>query len=433
MLPLVAGERVLGGLSLVASGRRTWSDDTIRGGRLVADVLAGALARKLAEDALRSSETMKSAVLASMASRVAVLDREGRIIGANDSWTRFARDPSSSDDTAVAAGASYIDACRDAAEKGDDGARDLWTGLVGVLAGTRPSHSQEYRSSSAGERWFHVTVVPLDRPDGGAVVSHTDVTERRLAETDAERSRQELAHFLRVSTIGELTTSIAHELNQPLTAILANAQTARRILSGSPSAQGRQEVREIVEDIIEDDRRAGEVIRGLRELLRKGDGARQELDVNGLVRSVIRLLGNDLLIRGVTMRPQLADAALVTRGDAVQLQQVLLNLLVNALEAVAETDGERRVEIRTEEAPGRMARVSVEDSGPGLPPPVRSEIFKPFFTTKPRGMGMGLAITRSILEAHGGAISVDADRARGACFSFTLPLAELRSAEEAPS
>ncbi|HUL78064.1 MAG TPA: MASE1 domain-containing protein [Vicinamibacteria bacterium] len=430
LVPLVSGDHVLGGLALVASSAgRTWSDDAVRQGRLVADVLGAALARKLAEDALRDNEAMKSAVLASMTSRVAVLDRDGRIIGVNESWTRFAGESPSTDDAAVGVGASYVDACRTAAGKGDEGARDLQAGVVGVLDGTRPTYSQEYRSSCAPERWFHVTVVPLERPDGGAVVSHADVTERRQAEADAEESRQELAHFLRVSTIGEMTTSIAHELNQPLAAILANAQTARRILSGPTSAESRREVQDIVEDIIEDDRRAGEVIRGVRDLLRKGEGARQDLDVSALVRGVIKLLGNDLMLRGVTIRPELAEEALVTHGDPVQLQQVLLNLLVNALEAVADAEGERRVAIRTERAPGGMARVSVEDSGPGLPPPVRSQIFKPFFTTKPRGMGMGLAIARSILEAHGGAIAID-DRPRGACFAFTVPLVEVLPAEE---
>jgi C4-dicarboxylate-specific signal transduction histidine kinase len=268
-----------------------------------------------------------------------------------------------------------------------------------------------------------MTAVPLDRPEGGAVVSHTDITERRHAEAEAHKSRQELAHYLRVSTIGEMTTSIAHELNQPLAAILANAQTARKILAAPDTAEGRREVEEIINDIIDEDRRAGEVIRGLRELLRKGQGTQEELDVNALVRGVLRLLGNDVMLRGVSMRSELTDESLTTRGDRVQLQQVLLNLVVNALEALADSDGDRRIGIRTERASG-MARVSVEDSGPGLPGPVEREIFKPFFTTKPKGMGMGLSIARSILGAHGGTISVDRGRERGARFSFTLPLVE---------
>jgi len=267
--------------------------------------------------------------------------------------------------------------------------------------------------------------VPLERPEGGAVVSHTDVTERRLAERDAHRSRQELAHFLRVSTIGELTTSIAHELNQPLAAILANAQTARKLLAGPASAESAGEVREIVSDIIADDRRAGEVIQRLRDLLRKGAGTRDHLDLNALVRDVIKLLGNDVMIRGVSLRVDLAAETLVVHGDRVQLQQVLLNLVVNALEALSETEGDWRIAVRTERVPGGLARVSVEDTGPGLPQAVRREIFKPFFTTKANGMGMGLSIARSILAAHGGMLSVDGAPEQGARFTFTLPLLEL--------
>jgi signal transduction histidine kinase len=371
---------------------------------------------------------MKSAVLSSLTSLVAVLDRDGRIIAVNESWTRFGRlhAPAVS---VVGPGESYLDVCRLAAESGDELAREALVGIQGVLERGLPSFGQDYGCPSPdGDRWFHMTTVPLDRPEGGAVVSHTDITERRHAEAEADKSRQELAHYLRVSTIGEMTTSIAHELNQPLAAILANAQTARKILAAPATADGRLEVQEIITDIIDEDRRAGEVIRGLRELLRKGEGTQEELDVNALVRGVLRLLGNDVMLRGVSMRSELTDESLTTRGDRVQLQQVLLNLVVNALEALAETDGDRRIGIRTERAPGGMARVSVEDTGPGLPTPVRHDIFKPFFTTKAKGMGMGLSIARSILGAHGGTISVDPDRERGARFTFTLPLVEARPA-----
>jgi signal transduction histidine kinase/integral membrane sensor domain MASE1 len=423
-LPLVAGGEVIGALALVStSSNRSWPEPLVANSRLLADVLAGALARMLAEDALRASETMKSAVLASLASQVAVLDREGRIISVNESWMRFARE-NAAGAAVVAAGASYLEVCRRAADSGDELAREALAGIEGVLERRQASFVQDYLCpTAAGELWFHMTAVPLDRPEGGAVVSHTDITERRHAEAEAHKSRQELAHYLRVSTIGEMTTSIAHELNQPLAAILANAQTARKILAAPDTAEGRREVEEIINDIIDEDRRAGEVIRGLRELLRKGQGTQEELDVNALVRGVLRLLGNDVMLRGVSMRSELTDESLTTRGDRVQLQQVLLNLVVNALEALADSDGDRRIGIRTERASG-MARVSVEDSGPGLPGPVEREIFKPFFTTKPKGMGMGLSIARSILGAHGGTISVDRGRERGARFSFTLPLVD---------
>jgi signal transduction histidine kinase/integral membrane sensor domain MASE1 len=430
-LPLVAGEQVLGCLALVTTRtRRDWAEDLVSNCRLVADVFAAALARKLAEDALRASESMKSAVLESLTSQVAVLDRDGWIIAVNDSWTRFGRPSRPFANDVAGVGANYFDALRRAGDIGDDDALEAFAGTRGVLSGDLPHYSQEYRiRNAAGERWYHLSVVPLDRPDGGAVISHADVTERRIAEREAQTSRQELAHYLRVSTIGELTTSIAHELNQPLAAIVANAQAARKFLAGTPDPEKMREVREIVGDIIEEGRRAGEVIRGLRELLRKGETTREELDVNGLVRGVVKLLGNDVMIRGVTLRSDLADEVLATRGNRVQLQQVLLNLVVNALEALADTEGDRRLGIRTERLSAGVAQISVEDNGPGLPLPLRREVFKPFFTTKPQGMGMGLSIARSILQAHGGTIAVDSARQNGACFTLTLPLAEARQAE----
>jgi two-component system, LuxR family, sensor kinase FixL len=432
-LPLVAGKQVLGCLSLVtAAERRVWSDAVVQNCRLVADVFAAALARKLAEDALRESETMKSAVLASLTSRVAVLDREGRIIAVNESWTRLGAEKIAPADTAVGVGRSYLDAFRLSGERGDDGALEALVGIQEVLLGELPTFSQEYRvRNAAGERWFHMTVVPLERPEGGAVVSHADVTERRIAEREAQTIRQELAHYLRVSTIGELTTSIAHELNQPLAAILANAQAARKLLNSPSVSEKVREVREIVADIVDEGRRAGEVIRGLRDLLRKGDSTREDLDVNGLVRGVVKLLRNDVMIRGVTLRSDLADEALATRGNRVQLQQVLMNLVVNALEALADTEGDRRIGIRTERGSGGMAQISVEDTGPGLPLPLQREVFKPFFTTKAQGMGMGLSIARSILQAHGGSIVVDGTRHRGARFTLRLPLVEALSPPQA--
>jgi two-component system sensor kinase FixL len=366
---------------------------------------------------------MKSAVLASLTSRVAVLDRAGRIIAVNESWTRFAREHAAPDGGGTGVGANYLDICRSAIEADVHDAPDTCAGIQGVLDGWLASFGYDYTlSAPLGERWFHLMVVPLNRPEGGAVVSHTDVTERRQAEMMAQRSRDELAHFLRVSTIGELTTSIAHELNQPLTAILANAQAARRLMAGSTPEGWQREIDEILAEITSEGRRAGEVIRGLRLLLRKGEHEQAELDVNALVGDVSRLVANDVMIRGVTLRQELAHERLLTRGDRVQLQQVLLNLLINALEAMTEVPGERVIAVRTETSAPGMARVSVADTGPGLDTGREDEVFKPFYSTKPHGMGMGLSIARSILEAHGGAISAEHRAGRGAIFTITLPL-----------
>jgi two-component system, LuxR family, sensor kinase FixL len=264
-------------------------------------------------------------------------------------------------------------------------------------------------------------VLPLRWPDGGAVVSHTDITERRRAEAEAERSRQELAHFLRVSTMGVMATSLAHELNQPLAAIMANVQAAARLLDSEPGA-GLREVRDILADVVEEDKRAGEVIRRLRELLKKGEPERVPLNLNALVREVGRLVHSDALIRRIVVRLELDPETPIVRADRVQIQQVVLNFVLNALEAASECGVDHRVVVVRTLKGSREVQLAVEDAGNGLGNS-GSRVFEPFYTTKPAGMGMGLSIARSIVVAHGGTISAINNPVRGATFSFTLPLA----------
>jgi two-component system sensor kinase FixL len=239
---------------------------------------------------------------------------------------------------------------------------------------------------------------------------------------EAQTSRQELAHFLRVSTMGLLTTSLAHELNQPLTAILANAQAARRLLkSATPDIQ---ELGEIVSDMIAEDERAAGVIRRLRGLLKKGETYWGRQDLNWLLREVIRLLRNDSLIRKVAVRLELDGGSLPVDCDSIQIQQVVLNLLLNAMDAVGGSAPEHRsVVVRSGRLDARTVQVSIEDSGVGLQDGSESRVFEPFYSTKPDGMGMGLSIARSIIQAHGGAIWARNNPSRGASFGFALPLA----------
>jgi two-component system sensor kinase FixL len=429
--PLVAGGRVLGGLTFASATERPWPDSLVDRWRLVADVLASALARKQTEDALRAGEAMKSGILASLTSQVAVLDRNGRIVTVNESWARLMGEADAA--PAEAHGAvdtNFLDTWGLLASRGVPEAQVAVAGIQGVLDGSRPAFLLEYRRPSPGlERWFVMTVVPLrDAPEGGAVVSLSEVTERRHAEAEAQSARQELAHYLRVSTIGELTTSLAHQLNQPLTAILANAQAARRLLKAPPADP--RELLDILTDIVDEDKRAGEVIAGLRTLLRKDGGERAALEVNGLVGEVSRLLGSEVLMRKATLHFEPHPAPLTVIGDRVQIQQVILNLLVNAIDATAEReDHDRVVVVRTERPDAETARISVQDSGPGLSDDSKNRIFEPFFTTKPSGMGMGLAIARSIVEAHGGTILAANNPDRGATFAVALPL--VRGAGEA--
>jgi signal transduction histidine kinase/integral membrane sensor domain MASE1 len=425
-IPLEAGGRVMGGLCFATlNSEREWPDELLQRLRLVGEVFASALARKEAEEALRASELSKSAILAALPSGVAVLDRQGNIVAVNESWGCFAKDEGSWA-TRATVRASYLDVCREAAHEGLSHAAETQVGIEAVLARTKAGFAVEYPwKARVGERWAALSVVPLDGAEGGAVVSVTDITERKQAELDAQRSRQELAHFTRVSTMGELTASLAHELNQPLTGILTNAQAARRFLDATPPALG--EVREILTDIVEDDRRAGEVIQRLRDLLRKGEPQRVFLDLHALIHDVVRLLASDAVIRNVTVSLDFAADTVIVSGDRVQLQQVVLNLLLNAMEAMAEERGHaRRVVVRTIVVDDEVVRVSLQDAGSGLRPGTEDLIFEPFYTTKEAGMGMGLAIARSIIEAHGGTVGATSNGADGATVYFTLPRVNAR-------
>ena len=421
-VPLVASDRVVGWLVFhSAPAERVWPEELIQKLRMIAQVFANALARKDAEDALRASELMKSAILASLSSAVAVLDRDGRVIAVNESWTRFGAEPEATAYAGFPVGAHYLAICRQAVREGVPQSSKVLSGIEEVLHGSRRGFAFEYSCGSPGsERWFALSVVPLNRPAGGAVVSHTEVTERKRAEVQAERSRQELAHFTRVSTMGELAASLAHELRQPLTAIMTNAQAARRFLDATPP--DLRELGQILGDIIADDTRAADVIQRLREMLSKGELRRAVLDLNDLIRDVIRLLGSDVVIRNVKVGLELDPGPLVVNGDRVQLEQVILNLFVNAMDAMAEVaDGERTIVVRSETEGAEAVHVAVRDAGTGMRDGAHEEIFKPFYTTKPEGMGMGLSIAKSIIEAHGGTIWATNNPERGATFHFSLP------------
>jgi signal transduction histidine kinase/integral membrane sensor domain MASE1 len=418
-------------LGVISFGaRRTgepWPPPMIPQLRLVAEVFANAITRKQAESALRASEFIKTAVLGSLTSGVAVLDRLGRVVAINEAWHRLGHD-SGTDPDGIGVGASCVEVCAHALAPGSAYAGEAQAAIEAVIAGTRADFALEYpRAAAGGERWFALSVLPLNRVEGGAVVSLTEITQRKRVELDAQRTRQELAHFTRVSTMGELTASLAHELSQPLTGILANAQAAQRLLAAAPP--NLDEVRASLADIVADDRRAGDIIRRLRDLLKKGETRRVLLDLNALVGDVVKLVSSDALIRGVAITLEVDPALPLLRADRVQLQQVVLNLLMNAMDAVAGTaEAARVVVVRTRRLDGQAAQVSVEDWGPGIAEDTAARIFEPFYTTKSDGLGMGLSIARSIVEAHGGCLWATNNPTGGATFHFTVSRSGLEPA-----
>jgi signal transduction histidine kinase len=257
----------------------------------------------------------------------------------------------------------------------------------------------------------------------GAMISGLVFERRRrvLAEIQSRQRSAELAHINRYSVASELTATIAHEINQPLGAILVNIETAE-LMIGSPSPNLR-EIQEILSDIRRDDQRASEVIGRLRSLLKKAPFELKHIDLNDVAGETIKFLSALAIAREVELTDFIAPAPLPIKGDRVQLQQVIVNLIVNAMDAMSGMPSmERRITLSTGRD-GNSADLSISDVGPGIPPERLKQVFEPFFTTKPEGMGMGLSIARAIVEAHGGHLSALNRQARGAAFSIRLPLA----------
>jgi C4-dicarboxylate-specific signal transduction histidine kinase len=247
------------------------------------------------------------------------------------------------------------------------------------------------------------------------------VTERREAELEVQQHRAELAHVMRVAVMGELTSSLAHELNQPLAAILNYANAARRFLSADEPDLDR--AREALKGITRDDKRAGEVIRKVRNMLKRDDPSYVALDINNIVQETVALVGWDLSFKGASVTMDLARDLEPVMGDRVQLQQVLLNLVMNAVVAMRGIEPElRKLVIKTDKHEERSIRVSVSDTGHGIAEAQRHLIFEPFYTTKRLGLGMGLAISQRIINAFGGAIWAENDPHGGATVSFTIPV-----------
>jgi C4-dicarboxylate-specific signal transduction histidine kinase len=289
----------------------------------------------------------------------------------------------------------------------------------------RTTVEYRYQHPERGLIWIHHLVHVLQRNAAGSAVRTIgvlrDITAQKEAELNAVRDREKLAHLSRVASMGELVASLAHELNQPLTAIQSNAQAGQRLLASGEMAP--VDIRDILADIVADNQRAAEVIRRVRSLLKKHEIDLKRTDLNVVIREVMVLLRTDAIVKGVAVKVHLTSAPLPVIGDAIQLQQVLLNLVVNAFDAMlARPAGERELVVRSSRSETGEAVVAVQDSGSGIPPDRMDRLFEPFCTTKPEGLGMGLVICRSIAESHGGRVWAENAPARGALFQFVLPL-----------
>jgi len=251
----------------------------------------------------------------------------------------------------------------------------------------------------------------------GAVM---DVTERKRAEEALREAQANLARVSRVTTIGELTVSLAHEVNQPIAAAVTDANTCLRWLTRDQP--DLEEARAAASRIVKDATRAADIISRIRLQFKKGTLKRELLDVNEVIREMIALLRSEAMRYNISVRTDLAADLPQIMGDRVQLQQVTMNLIINSIDAMKEVDGTREIAIKSQRAENEQIQVSVSDTGIGLPPQQVDQIFNAFFTTKPHGTGMGLRISRSIIESHGGRLWAAGASGRGATFQFTLPV-----------
>jgi len=293
-----------------------------------------------------------------------------------------------------------------------------------AYAGEDVVHEFRVLLPDGGLRWLRARA-HADRDDNGQPFRVSgvfiDITSAKESEQEADVQRREVAHLMRVSVIGELSGAIAHELNQPLTAILSNAEAARLLLADpSPNLA---EIGDAVGDIAHESKRAGDVIHRVRGLLKKDERPPEAIDLNALIRSTVELLHSELIARRLKVELRLAPDLPRTFGDAVQLQQVLLNLLINAMDAMAATPlPQRAIAVSTRLVDGDEIEISIADRGPGLALAAQARAFEPFFTTKPQGLGLGLSICSTIVNVHGGQLALVKNADGGACARFTLPV-----------
>ena len=378
--------------------------------------------RKRAESALRASEERWRAMFEIAPVGIATIDFERRrYLTANESFQRMTGYTEEELRNRTTLEITHEDDRAAMQERID-------SGTVGVLQRKR------YRRKDGEVVWADATSFVIPATDStpafrGAVI--VDITDRKRAEAALQQAQDDLARLNRVMLLGEMTASIAHEVNQPIAATLTNAHAGLRWLGAQPP--DLEETRQALGRIVRDGNRAGEVIDRIRALVKKVPPRRELLDLDEAIREVIALTQTDMQRNGVRLQTRLAGDLPLVPADRVQLQQVIMNLIINAIEAMAAaSDGRRELTIVSGRDDTSGVSVEVQDTGPGLDPEELDRLFQSFYTTKPDGIGMGLAISRSIAEAHGGRLSAAPNHPHGAVFRFTLPAAE-KSSEGARS
>jgi two-component system sensor kinase FixL len=291
--------------------------------------------------------------------------------------------------------------------------------------GTRTTQDIGLKNIVAKSPWIQCHLFPIKNANQEVefvVNTHMDFSEHKKTEGEVQKLRNEYAHIARVSAMGELAASLAHELKQPLAAIRSNAQAAQRFLT--TEKPNFDELHEILKDIIKDNRRADDVIGKIRKWMQKGELQFSRIDINEAIRDIRPLINSYETGKGISLKFELDSSIPKVSADRIQLQQVILNLIINSTEAfMSETQKSGSITVLTNQNNKDNVTVSVADNGPGIDGTVMPRLFEPFYTTKKEGLGMGLAISRSIIDGHGGHLWAENNRTRGATVSFTIPVA----------
>jgi PAS domain S-box-containing protein len=409
-VPILASDRkVLGSFAMYGDTARMPSGEELRQMDIGAYIAGIAIEREQAHQALRESEERNRAILRAIPDWMFVLNADGVFLHYH------AKDPA----RLMVPPSEFLG--RTVREVMPPAlAEALIAAFEKALASDEPEKVEYTVAADDQELFYEATVVRCDDDKVLSIVR--DITDRRRAELDAAAQRHELAHLNRVAVLGELTGALAHELSQPLAAILSNAQAARRVLDGE--AMDVPELRATLDDIIRNDRRAGAVIDRLRTLLKKGTIVRQPLNLNEVAREVLDLTRSDFLARRVTVTTRLASSLPPVLGDRVQLQQVVLNLVLNACDAMEGTSPRERSLILETATDGEFVGVAISDCGVGIPANQLNAVFEPFVTFRPQGLGLGLAISRSIVMSHGGHITAENNPDRGVTLRCRFPISQ---------
>jgi PAS domain S-box-containing protein len=379
--------------------------------------------RKRAEDALRRSEAYLNEVFETLPDGVAIIGRDYRYQRVNPIYERRTGLTRGQIAGLHVADVNGVEAFNETIKRE----------LDRCCAGEHVSYGDWFTHAASGRRYLAVTYSPLfvsgSKLPGAVLAITRDLTDYMLASEALQQAQADLERLSRVMMLGEMTASIAHEVNQPIAAVITNANAGLRWLG--VQRPDLDEVRQALARIARDGTRAGDVIGRIRALVKKVPPRRELLDINQAIREVIPLTQTEMQRNHVKLQSRLADDLPLVSVDRVQLQQVMINLIVNAIEAMADAgDGPRELTIASGIDDANDVVVEVRDIGPGLEPEQLDRLFQSFYTTKPDGIGMGLAISRSIAEAHGGRLSAAPNNPRGAVFRLTLPLEQPLSGTE---